>query len=150
MGTQKNTQNLCSKIWVRKYLQIYAEKFCLSKPMREQCFTLILPIFFVLKILSVKRLIHYHRRVTRHIGPVSLGAFRPECQADMPGNASAALFKSFYYLFTCRCSGGSDVKGVIYEAEGACEGWYGFTRGSIWGHLRGLLWVWNHKQYQPG
>ena len=42
VGTQKNhlnetvllsTQNICLKIWVRKYLQFYAEKFCLSKPM---------------------------------------------------------------------------------------------------------------------
>ena len=41
MGTQKNrlnetvllsTQNICFKLWVRKYLQFYAEKFCLSKP----------------------------------------------------------------------------------------------------------------------
>ena len=42
MGTQKNrlnemvllsTQNICKKIWVRKYLLFYAENFCLSKPM---------------------------------------------------------------------------------------------------------------------
>ena len=41
VGTQKNrlnemvllsTQNICSKLWIRKYLQIYAEFFCLSKP----------------------------------------------------------------------------------------------------------------------
>ena len=39
MGTQKNrlnetvllsTQNICLKLWVRKYLQFYAEFFCLS------------------------------------------------------------------------------------------------------------------------
>ena len=43
VGTQKNrlnetvllsTQNICLKLWVRKYLQFYAEFFCLSKPMR--------------------------------------------------------------------------------------------------------------------
>ena len=28
-----STQNICLKLWVRKYLQFYAEKFCLSKPM---------------------------------------------------------------------------------------------------------------------
>ena len=42
MGTQKNrldetvhlsTQNICEKMWVRKYLQFYAEKMCLSKHM---------------------------------------------------------------------------------------------------------------------
>ena len=42
VGTQKNcpnetvllsTQNICSKWWIRKYLQFYAQKFCLSKPM---------------------------------------------------------------------------------------------------------------------
>ena len=41
VGTQKNqldemvllsTQNICKKLWVRKFLQIYAENFCLSKP----------------------------------------------------------------------------------------------------------------------
>ena len=41
MGTQKNhlnemvllsTENICQKLWVRKYLQFYAENFCLSKP----------------------------------------------------------------------------------------------------------------------
>ena len=41
MGTQKNrlnetvllsTQNMCLKLWVRKYLQFYAENICLSKP----------------------------------------------------------------------------------------------------------------------
>ena len=45
MGTQKNrlnekvllsTQNKCLKLGVRKYLQFYAEKFCLSKPMYLQ------------------------------------------------------------------------------------------------------------------
>ena len=42
MGTQKNrldetvllgTQNICLKLRVRKYLQVYAQKLCLSKPM---------------------------------------------------------------------------------------------------------------------
>ena len=42
MGTQKNrldetvllsTQNICLKLWVKKYLQFYPETFCLSKPM---------------------------------------------------------------------------------------------------------------------
>ena len=42
MGTQKNrlnetvllsTQNMCLNSWVRKYLQFYAQQFCLSKPM---------------------------------------------------------------------------------------------------------------------
>ena len=41
VGTQKNrlketillsTQNICIIWWVRKYLQLYAEKLCLSKP----------------------------------------------------------------------------------------------------------------------
>ena len=41
MGTQKNhlnetvllsTENICKKLWVRKYLQSYAENFYLSKP----------------------------------------------------------------------------------------------------------------------
>ena len=41
VGTQKNrlnetvllsTQNICKKLWVRKYLQFYAEYFCISKP----------------------------------------------------------------------------------------------------------------------
>ena len=40
MGTQKNlnkavtlnTQNICKKLWVRKYLQFYIENSCLSKP----------------------------------------------------------------------------------------------------------------------
>ena len=40
MGTQKNrlnetgllsTQNICLTLWARKYLQFYAENFCLSK-----------------------------------------------------------------------------------------------------------------------
>ena len=41
VGTQKNhlnetvrTQNICKTLWVRKYLQFYAEKFCLTKPMK--------------------------------------------------------------------------------------------------------------------
>ena len=42
MGTQKSqwdgsfehpTHKLCSNWWIRKYLQFYAQKFCLSKPM---------------------------------------------------------------------------------------------------------------------
>ena len=42
VGTQKNrlnetvllsTQNICSNWWIRKYLQFYAQKICLSKPM---------------------------------------------------------------------------------------------------------------------
>ena len=42
MGTQKNCfnatvllsiQNICLKLWVRKYLQFYDENFCLSKPL---------------------------------------------------------------------------------------------------------------------
>ena len=42
VGTQKNrldemvlfgNQNICYKLWVRTYLQFYAKKFCLSKPM---------------------------------------------------------------------------------------------------------------------
>ena len=41
MGAQKNrlnetvllsTQNICEKLWVRKYLQFHADNFCLSKP----------------------------------------------------------------------------------------------------------------------
>ena len=28
----ESTQNICLKSWVRKYLQFYAENFCLSKP----------------------------------------------------------------------------------------------------------------------
>ena len=41
VGTQKNrldetvlfsTPNICSKLWVRKYLQFYSENFCSSKP----------------------------------------------------------------------------------------------------------------------
>ena len=48
MGTQKNrlnemvllsTENICSKLWVRKYLQFYSENFCLSKPMHK-CYKL--------------------------------------------------------------------------------------------------------------
>ena len=40
VDTQKNrlhetvllsTQNICQKLWVRKYLQFYADNFCLSK-----------------------------------------------------------------------------------------------------------------------
>ena len=36
VGTQKNrlTQNICKKLWASKYLQFYAEHFCLSKPVR--------------------------------------------------------------------------------------------------------------------
>ena len=43
VGTQKNrlnetvllsTQNICLKLWVRKYLQFYAEKLCFSKPVK--------------------------------------------------------------------------------------------------------------------
>ena len=46
MGTQKNrlneavllsTKNICCKLLVRKYLQFYAGKFCLSKPVGESC-----------------------------------------------------------------------------------------------------------------
>ena len=46
VGTQKNclneivllsTQNICLKVWVRKYLQFYAELFCLSKPVGYAC-----------------------------------------------------------------------------------------------------------------
>ena len=54
MGTQKNhlneavllsTQNICQKLWVRKYLQFYAENFCLSKPVSPHVQTdLSLPI----------------------------------------------------------------------------------------------------------
>ena len=42
MGTQKNsrnetvllgTQNMCLKLLIRKYLQFYTDKFCLSKPL---------------------------------------------------------------------------------------------------------------------
>ena len=42
VGDQKNrlnemvllsTQNICYKLWVRKYFQFYAENICLSKPM---------------------------------------------------------------------------------------------------------------------
>ena len=44
VGTQKNrlnetvllsTQNICYKLWVRKYLQFYAEFFFSSKPVRH-------------------------------------------------------------------------------------------------------------------
>ena len=28
-----SNKNICLKVWVRKYLQFYAEHFCLSKPM---------------------------------------------------------------------------------------------------------------------
>ena len=43
MGDQKNrlndtvlliTQDICFKLWVREYLQIFAEKLCLAKPMK--------------------------------------------------------------------------------------------------------------------
>ena len=27
-----STQNICYKLWIRKYLQFYAEIFCFSKP----------------------------------------------------------------------------------------------------------------------
>ena len=30
-----STQNICKKLWVREYLQFYAENFCLSKPMEK-------------------------------------------------------------------------------------------------------------------
>ena len=33
--------------------------------------------------------------------------------------------------------------------RGTHEGHYGFMRGPIWVHMRRLLWVWNHEQYQP-
>ena len=42
MGTQRNhlnetiflsTQNICSKWWIRKYLEFYTQKFCLSEPL---------------------------------------------------------------------------------------------------------------------
>ena len=32
-----NTQNICLKVWVRKYLRFYAEIFCLSKPVDYAC-----------------------------------------------------------------------------------------------------------------
>ena len=54
MGTQKNrlnetvrlsSQNICLKLWVRKYLQVYAEIFCLFKPMGTQWFAYALQAF---------------------------------------------------------------------------------------------------------
>ena len=45
VGTQKNhlnetvllsTQNISFNWWVRKYLQFYTQKFCLSKPVKYQ------------------------------------------------------------------------------------------------------------------
>ena len=49
----------------------------------------------------------------------------------------------FKLFNTCLCAGllTGDSNDVIHDAEGACEGHYGFTSA---GHY-----VWNHKQYQP-
>ena len=62
VGTQKNRlnetvllsiQNICLKLWVRKYLQFYAEKLCLSKPVKR----IKLKFFFqeVLMYITVRR-----------------------------------------------------------------------------------------------
>ena len=34
-----NTQNIMLKIMGKKYLQFYTEKYCLSKPVRQDCLT---------------------------------------------------------------------------------------------------------------
>ena len=33
---------------------------------------------------------------------------------------------------------------------GSCEGRYWCTRGPIWVIESWLIWIWNHKPYQPG
>ena len=61
MGTQKNrlnetvllsTQNICSSWWIRKYLNFYAQKFCLSKPTKG--LSSLLQIIFVHLDSSIK------------------------------------------------------------------------------------------------
>ena len=49
-----------------------------------------------------------HRRVTRHIGPVSPNM---QYRADMAGNAAAAKFYTLYFLFTS----GSLCRGDVYD-----------------------------------
>ena len=53
VGTQKNrrnetvllsTQNICSNLWIRKYLQFYSKKICLSKPMNIYLFLALVAI----------------------------------------------------------------------------------------------------------
>ena len=42
-------------------------------------------------------------------------------------------------MFTQRSLHHGDVNHVIYDAEGACEGWYRCTPGLIWGHARAIM-----------
>ena len=50
-------------------------------------------------------------------------------------------FNSLLHVYACSLSR-RDVNEVIYDAEGAREGQYGYTWRSIW--------VWYYKQHQPG
>ena len=76
----------------------------------------------------------------------------------MPGNAAAALFKTFYYMFTRGSLRRGDLNDAFYDAVVAREGRYGCRQRPIWVHLRvamlwlhvrGLFWVWHHEQYKP-
>ena len=76
MGTQKirltetvllSTQNICSKLWARKYLQFYAENICLSKPVKSDMISLLNPVSSsLLQLLSflilIKQVIDKHGR----------------------------------------------------------------------------------------
>ena len=59
----------------------------------------------------------------------------------MPGKSEAA---TFYYMFMHGSSRCGEVNDINYDSEGAREGQYGCTRGLIWVHMSGPLWVWNH------
>ena len=86
------------------------------------------------------RLIHVHRRINRHIGPVSpyfaqvpLGLrSNIEYQAFIPGNATAAIFHTFYDMFTR----GFLCRGDVHEATYVAEGSNWCTRGPLWVHAR--------------
>ena len=40
----------------------------------------------------------------------------------MPGNAAAAAFSTFYYMFTGGSLCHGDMDDIIYDIEGSCEG----------------------------
>ena len=42
-----------------------------------------------------------------------------ECGANISGNTAAAIFSTFYYMFTCEFLRHCDVNDVIYDAVGA-------------------------------
>ena len=81
---------------------------------------------------------------------ICLRAIRPEVKNGVRGCYACKRDSGHILNFVMVGLHCGEVNYVIKDAEGARKGRYGCTRGLIWVHVSGLLWVCNHKQYQPG